>query len=74
MDKSELQDIIKEAITKSADETGWANLAKIGAYLRKKGIKYGRLSKMLSDHQEIIETKMDDTINPPVAYAKIKDQ
>lgn len=71
MDKSELQDILKEAITKGADETGWANLAKIGAFLRKKGVKYGRLSRMLKDHPDIIEYKVDDSINPPVAYARV---
>ncbi len=74
MDKSELQEILKEAITKGADDDGWANLAKIGAFLRKKGVKYGRLSRMLKDHSDVIEYKVDDSINPPVAYARIIEQ
>ena len=71
MDKSELQQILKEAITKGADDSGWANLAKIGAFLRKRGVKYGRLSRMLKEHADVIEYKVDDSINPPVAYARI---
>jgi hypothetical protein len=71
MDKSELQSIIIEAVNKCADEQGWANLAKMGAYMRKKGVKYGRLSRMLAEHLEIVEVKIDDSIQPPVAYAKL---
>ena len=72
MDKSDLHDVLKEAITKCADENGWANLAKMGAYLRRNGVKYGRLSRMLKSYEDLIELKIDDTMQPPVAYAKIK--
>ncbi len=72
MDKSDLHEILKEAITKCADDTGWANLAKIGAYLRRNDIKYGRLSRMLKNYEDIIELKIDDSMQPPVAYARIK--
>ena len=71
MDKSELQSIITEAINKCADEQGWANLAKMGAFMRKKGVKYGRLSRMLAEHTDIVEVKVDDSMQPPVAYAKL---
>jgi len=74
MDKSELQELLKEAISKGADDSGWANLAKIGAFLRKRGVKYGRLSRMLKEHSDVIEYKVDDTINPPVAYARIIEE
>ena len=74
MDKSELQELLKEAIRTGADDGGWANLAKIGAFLRKRGVKYGRLSRMLKEHSDVIEYKIDDTINPPVAYARIIEE
>jgi hypothetical protein len=72
MDKSDLHDILKEAVTKCADDKGWANLAKIGAYLRRNGVKYGRLSRMLKSYDDILELKVDDKMQPPVAYAKLK--
>jgi hypothetical protein len=71
MDKSELESIIIEAVNKCADDEGWANLAKMGAFIRKKGVKYGRLSRLLAEHTDIVEIKIDDSIQPPVAYAKI---
>jgi len=71
MENSELKGIISEAIDKCADENGWANLAKMGAFMRKKGVKYGRLSRLLAGHTDIVEIKVDDSIQPPVAYARI---
>ena len=71
MDKSELESIIIEAVNKCADDEGWANLAKMGAFIRKKGVKYGRLSRLLAEHSDIVEIRIDDSIQPPVAYAKI---
>jgi len=71
MDKSEIASIIIEAVNKCADEDGWANLAKMGAFMRKKGIKYGRLSRLLAEYTDVVEIKVDDDIQPPVAYAKV---
>ena len=71
MDKPELEIIIIEAVNSCADESGWANLAKMGAYIRKKEVKYGRLSRLLKEYGHIIEVKIDDNIDPPVAYAKL---
>ena len=71
MDKSELEIIIVEAVNNCADESGWANLAKMGAYIRKKEVKYGRLSRLLKEYGHIVEIKVDDKIEPPVAYAKL---
>jgi len=71
MEKSELEGIITEAINKCADEEGWANLAKMGAFMRKKGAKYGRLSRLLAEYSHIVEIRVDDNIQPPVAYAKL---
>ncbi len=74
MDKSELEDIIIEAVNKCADEEGWANLAKMGAFMRKKGATYGRLSRMLAEFNHIVEIRIDDNIQPPVAFAKLVEQ
>lgn len=71
MEKSELESIIIEAVNKCADEDGWANLAKMGAYMRKQGATYGRLSRLLAEHTDIVEIRVDDNIQPPVAYAKL---
>jgi hypothetical protein len=71
MEKAEMESIIVEAVNKCADESGWANLAKMGAFMRKKGAKYGRLSRMLKEYGHIVEIKIDDSIQPPVAYARL---
>ncbi len=71
MDKSELENIIIEAVNKCADENGLANLAKMGAFMRKEGVKYGRLSRLLKEHTDVVEIKIDESIQPPVAYAKL---
>ena len=71
MDKSELESIIIEAVNNCADENGWANLAKMGAFIRKKDVQYGRLSRLLKEYGHIIEIKVDENIQPPVAYAKL---
>ena len=70
MEKSELENIIIEAVNKCADENGWANLAKMGAFMRKQGVKYGRLSRLLKEFSHLVEIRIDDSIQPPVAYAK----
>ena len=69
--KAELEKSIREAIKATADESGWANLAKIGIQLRKNGVKYGKLSRFFGDYQHLVETKVDKTIQPPIAYAKL---
>lgn len=71
MEKAELESIIIEAVNKCADEEGWANLAKMGAFMRKKGVKYGRLSRLLAEHSHVVEIRIDDNIQPPVAYARL---
>ncbi len=71
MEKSELESIIIEAVDNCADENGWANLAKMGAFIRKKEVTYGRLSRLLAEFGHIVEIKVDDNIQPPVAYARL---
>jgi len=71
MEKAELERIIIESVNKCADDSGYANLATMGAFLRKKGVKYGRLSRLLKEYENVVEIKIDDSIQPPVAYARL---
>lgn len=71
MDKAGIESAIIAAVSACANDTGWANLAEIGAQLRKSGIHYGKLSKFFHDYQHLVETKVDNEISPPVVYAKI---
>lgn len=72
MEREETEGILKDAVNSCANEEGWANLAEMGAYLRQRGIRYGKLSRFLQDYKDIIETKVDDSITPPAVYAKLK--
>ena len=76
LDKLTLENAIKESVAACIDESGWANLAKIGFQLSKRGINtktlgYKKLWNFLKDFPELVELKSDETINPPVAYAKL---
>ncbi len=65
-------DVLAEVIAECAKEDGWANLAEVGVLLRKKNITYGKLSRFILRFQNIIETKVDEIRQPPVAYARLK--
>lgn len=65
------REILIEAIAYCAKADGWANLAEVGVFLREKEIKYSKLSKFILNFSEIVETKVDETRQPPVAYARI---
>jgi hypothetical protein len=72
MDRSELENIIKDGVNSCANEMGWANLAELGTYLRLKGIKYGKLSRFLQDYTHIIEMRIDESLTPPAVYARLR--
>jgi len=65
------KEVLIEAIENCAKSDAWANLAEVGVFLREKGIKYGKLSKFILSFPEIIETKVDETKQPPVVYARL---
>lgn len=76
LDRVTLENVIKESVTACIDENGWANLAKIGFQLSKRGINikalgYKKLWNFLKDFPELVALKSDESINPPVAYAKL---
>ena len=72
MTHSEFESILKEGVRSCANEQGWANLAELGTYLRQRGLQYGKLSRFLLDYQDIIETRMDNSITPPAVYARLR--
>ena len=72
MEAQELELKILESVSECADSTGWANLAEVGAKLRSKEVKYGKLKKFLSKFSHILEFQMDEEVQPPVAYVKKK--
>ena len=65
------REVLIEAIADCAKADGWANLAEVGVVLREKGIKYGKLSKFILNFSEIVETRIDEIRQPPVAYARL---
>lgn len=73
MDRSEIEIILKDAVNSCADAHGWANLAEMGARLRQKELRYGKLSRFLKSYTHIIETRIDDSVAPPTVYARLID-
>jgi len=65
------KEVLIEAITDCAKDDGWANLADVGDFLRRKGIKYGKLSKFILQFPELVETRIDESRHPPVVYATL---
>ena len=65
------KEILIEAIIDCAKIDEWANLAEVGVVLREKGVKYGKLSKFILRFSDIIETRVDETRQPPVVYARL---
>ena len=73
MVNTEYEKIIREAINCCSNETGWVNLADLGAVLRENGIKYKKLSKFLAEYEHVLEMKVDNLKQPPVVHAKLKE-
>ena len=65
------REVLIEAVTDCIKTDGWANLAEVGVILRSKNIKYGKLSKFILNFSDILETRIDATRQPPVAYTRL---
>jgi hypothetical protein len=65
------REVLIAAIADCAKTEGWANLAEVGVILREKGIKYSKLSKFVLNFSEILEMRVDETRQPPVAYTRL---
>lgn len=74
MDKQAIEKVLIEAVQSTANEDGWSNLAEIGGVLRIKGIKYGKLAKFIAGYPHLLETRIDDTKQPPVVYARVIEE
>lgn len=74
MTTTEIEPLLKNAILSCSRFEGWANLAEIGTYLRKQGVKYGKLSRFLDDYKHMVATKVDTSLNPPAVFAKLLNE
>lgn len=72
--RAEKQKIIIESVTSCAntDKNNWANLAQVGAAVRKKGLKYGNLKLMLQSFAHILEFDEIYEHHAPVTYVRLK--
>jgi hypothetical protein len=73
MESNELIGALREAVSSCAKFEGWANLAEVGVILKEKGIMYGKLSKFIIKFPDEIEIRIDNEKQPPVAYARLKN-
>ena len=65
------REVLIGAIEECARDDGWANLAEVGVILRSKNVKYGKLSKFILNFPELVEVRIDEVRQPPVAYARL---
>ena len=72
MDQEKLAELVEEAVTQTADATGWANLAEVGSYLKSHGVRYSKLYKFLNDFKDKLEVRTDYTVKPPAMYARLR--
>lgn len=70
-EKTTIEQAIKEAVISCTHDSGWANLAEVGAQLRKMGIKYRKLSRFLDEYPHLVEKKIDESVTPPAVYARL---
>jgi len=68
----ETEAIIKDIITTNTNENGWLSLVVLGISLRKKGIRYVKLSKLLQNFGHLLEIKTDKSFQPSVSYVRLK--
>ena len=72
MESTEVIDALREAVASCAKFEGWANLAEVCVILKGKGIMYGKLSKFIIKFPDVVETRIDNEKQPPVAYARLR--
>jgi len=71
--RDNVEALIIEAICMCGDQDGWANLAEVGTYLRKSGVKYGKLSEFLDEYEHLFHRRTKLNVNPPSVYLKLKN-
>ena len=73
MESTEVVGVLREAVASCAKFEGWANLAEVGVILKEKGVMYGKLSKFIIKFPDEVEIRIDTEKQPPVAYARLKN-
>lgn len=71
METREIVKILEDAVWDCTKDDGWANLAEVGVILREKAVPYSKLSKFIVQFSDIVETRIDETRQPPVTYARL---
>jgi hypothetical protein len=73
--RAEKEEIIVNAITEltRTSPTSWANLAQVGALVRKNGLKYGKLFLFLQSFANVLEFQEDYELEKPVAFVRLKN-
>lgn len=74
--RTEKEKIIVDAIIEltKTTPTGWANLAQVGALIRKNGLKYGKLFPFLQSFAHILEFQEDYDLEKPVVFVRLKNE
>lgn len=73
-DKQDMEQVFKQILEMIAQEDGWCNLSDFGGALRHRNIKYRKLSKFLQKYDSLLEFRMDEAIDPPVKYLRLKSE
>lgn len=74
LSRNDHEQIIRDCVLLCAKEDGWANLAELGGKLRERGLRYGKLSRFIQDFPHLIEMRMDNSISPPTAHARLRQE
>lgn len=74
LSRARKEEIIVEAVRNLMIKTedNWANLAQVGAEIRAKGLKYGKLLPFLQAFSHILEFQDDYELEKPVSYVRLK--
>jgi len=68
-----LEALLIEAICMCSDLDGWSNLAEVGTYLRKSGVKYGKLSEFMDTYEHLFSRRTNTNVNPPSVYVRLNN-
>jgi hypothetical protein len=77
MNTNIVKETLTELIKENSDDSGWINLAILGAELSKNGIDYKelghyKLTNFITTYSDIIEIRKDETHKLPVYYVRIR--
>lgn len=75
LSRGEKQEIIIAAVKKCAVDNpqNWANLAQVGAEVRARGLKYGKLFAFLNAFSNVLEFQEVYEFHTPVISVRLKE-